>query len=225
METQIVLLSGKQGSGKTSLQRNLVQTWNRSAEGGFRAYALNFASVLYRMHDAVLAILKDNGIDRTGRKDGQLLQVLGTEYGRKVLGDNVWINCVKAEMSALYKEAKEVNTKHLLFVVGDCRFENEFFAFPDDTRFSTGGETLKVRLRCLESIRRDRIGATFRPNTEHSSETSLDALCQENKFDVYLETDLVSVEHCTSLLVDQLFGSPGFTVLPSEEFRQKSIVS
>lgn len=206
METQIVLISGKQGSGKTSLQKKLVSTWNLSNKSGYQAVALNFADIIYEMHDRVLAILHKSYPDRGLVKDGPLLQLLGTEWGRNTLGPDVWVNCLKSRISNEYKMSKKWDASNLLFVIGDCRFENEFDAFPDPTKFSLDGKILKVRLHCSEEMRRSRIGHAFRENVEHQSETGLDAYEAQGKFDMVLDTDGNENDICANHVLDWLLG-------------------
>ena len=81
--------------------------------------------------------------------------------------------------------------EHDLVIVGDCRFENEFMAFP---------EALRVRLQCPEDIRRKRC-SMWRENVEHPSEIGLDRYANEGKFDIYMNTNEENVDGCVSRLV------------------------
>lgn len=74
----------------------------------------------------------------------ELLQRLGTECGRQLLGENVWVD------AALAVEADNI-------VVTDCRFPNEASAI-----INRGGQIWRVH--------RDGVG----PANEHASENSLD---------------------------------------------------
>jgi len=58
------------------------------------------------------------------------LQLMGTEAGRKVFGDNLWINSVRAQM-------KDPNRS---YVITDCRFPNEADAIRE-----WGGSVIMVR--------------------------------------------------------------------------------
>ncbi|MDX9730219.1 MAG: hypothetical protein RBT63_00475 [Bdellovibrionales bacterium] len=167
----IVLLSGKQGAGKTAIQNKLLLAAGRA---GFEAaYALNFADGLYAIHDIVNYGLKELGIVPKSKKDRVLLQLLGTEWGRKVYGENIWVRMLKQKISDL----RTLEQKALV-IVGDCRFENEFDAFP---------EALRVRLVAAEHVRRARAISFGDPH--HASETQLDCYAYNGLFDMNLRTD------------------------------------
>lgn len=193
MSYQIVLLSGKQGSGKTSLQNKLWTAWTEGANAQ-PAHRVNFADIIYEMHDAVRAIGDKYSIPRIEPKDGPLLQLLGTEWGRNRISENVWVEASKAKMNRLYQQLIPSKNMNCLFIVGDCRFENEFDAFP---------QALRVRLMCRKKTRMDRC-SMWRDNDEHPSETNLDNYARRKKFDLYLDTEKVSIESCASLVMTQL---------------------
>lgn len=172
MSLQIVLLSGKQGSGKSTVQEALR---NLAPKHGFDAvFAYNFADALYRLHDVVLDTLENTyGIKRTTKKDGVLLQLLGTEWGRKVYGPNIWVNIVRK----LVETVATLPGKNLV-VIADCRFKNEFDGFP---------EAVRARLEASEECRRTRTNS-WRDNTAHPSEVDLDDYATQDRFDFVFET-------------------------------------
>ena len=125
-------------------------------------------------------------------KDGPLLQWVGTEFGRNNYGINVWVDILKNKIKKY--EAPHWSELNRLVIVDDCRFENEFDAFP---------EALRVRLVCPEEVRKART-ESWRDNTNHPSEIGLDAYEAEKKFDMYLQTDTIDVVHCSTLVAAQL---------------------
>lgn len=150
-----------------------------------------FAQPLYDMHDACRKVLTDAGIKipaHLQKKDGNLLQWLGSDWGRNTFGESVWADVVKGKMSQLQYEGR------MTVIVSDCRFENEFNAFPD---------ALRVRLECPEELRKTR-AEMWRPNTQHISEINLDGYAAAGKFDLTLNTDKVSVGGCVDLIMAQL---------------------
>lgn len=173
MSYQIVLLSGKQGSGKSTIQSQLMAG---ARDVGFTgAHGINFADALYALHDAVLDTLdRKFGVARLTAKDGVLLQLLGTEWGRKVYGTEIWVDIVKNRIDMIDK----IEGHHLI-IIADCRFENEFNAFPGAVR---------VRLVATEDERKHRT-TSWRPNTSHASEVSLDDYSDKGKFDFYFTTE------------------------------------
>lgn len=195
MNARIVLLSGKQGSGKTTLQKALAQEFER--EPGTRAVTVNFADVIYEIAGAVDQIIGKYAPQFTLQargvvKDGPLLQLLGTEWGRGTLDENIWVTCARGKVERVIEENKDASS--LLIVLGDTRFENEFDAFP---------EALRVRLRCDEPIRKARC-SMWRENTEHPSEVGLDRYAAENKFDLYFDTGIKPINECLNDLVTEL---------------------
>lgn len=182
---KIVMISGKQGSGKTTLQTRLRCHYEAL---GQKVAVVNFADILYEMHEAVLGILNKYWPKRDIVKDGPLLQVLGTEWGRKTIDENVWVKCLQIKLKSL--EA----TGHHLALIGDCRFENEFDGFP---------EALRVRLECPEDVRWWRC-SMWRENTGHASEVGLDRYAEENRFDVYIPTDRVTEEESLAIVYRRL---------------------
>ena len=192
MEFQIVLISGKQGSGKTTLAKKLMMDMHGS-QNVTRVILMNFADPIKEMHDFCLGVLAHAGIVRDIVKDGPLMQLLGTEWGRKVDPD-LWVKMLKGRLDR--NLAKMGNLfKRYVVIVGDCRFENEVNFLP---------EALRVRLECPRDIRKERCEA-WRENEYHASETSLDEYSITGKFDLTFNTGVESVEHCATMINAQLF--------------------
>jgi len=193
----ILILSGKQGSGKSTT----AETVKRQAKllGYDKVISIKFADPLYELHDTILDQMEEmSGLPRV-KKDGVLLQLLGTDWGRTVFGENIWVEIVQRKIDILwqgYANSDSPKVKKTLVIVDDCRFENEFNAFP---------YALRVRLNAAEEVRKTRTNA-WRENTMHPSEVSLDIYDIEGKFDLYLQTDIAesSPEHCATLITAQL---------------------
>lgn len=190
---KIVMLSGKQGSGKTTVQKALALEWQKRRGG--RAICVNFADVLYEMHDKVLGVLYNYIPRRDIVKDGPLLQVLGTEWGRNTLGENIWVEILKERIAQLAHG--NAHYSDLLFIIGDCRFMNEFQGIPT---------ALRVRLEAEYETRKSRC-SMWRENSTHPSEIGLDDVSAAKEFDLYLYTGNetnVGVDGCVSLIIAQL---------------------
>lgn len=189
MKIQTVLISGKQGSGKTTLMNELCKRELHKVA----VLPVNFADPLREMHDAVLGVLQNYGIKREIRKDGPLMQVLGTEWARKSLGEDIWIRLCKKETDGIETGFFErLGFERILFIIGDCRFKNEFEAFP---------EALRVRLRCPREVRKLRC-EMWREIETHPSEVDLDG--QDEKFDVVFDTHINSTSHIATMIEAQL---------------------
>lgn len=168
-QVKLVLISGKQGSGKSSLARDLGRVF---MDMGVEWERLFFAKPLYDIHDACLPVMKKYGIiPQDTVKEGPLLQLLGTEWGRKTRGENVWVDIVRRQVDAL-------KGSNCFVTIEDARFENEFDAFPD---------ALRIRLDAPEEIRKAR-AESWRENTQHQSEIALDNYHALGKFDMTLDT-------------------------------------
>lgn len=215
----VIIMSGKQGSGKTTMTKLLVD--------GHQGHHIKFADPLYEMQevvwdallksknlnasewkwaliagdmaDAVKGVLLKYGVNeetldqnykrlfdyfhdtfkRTPwhpreKKSGDMLQWLGTEYGRAIDQD-IWVNIAKYRIATLLQQDENATV-----IVDDCRFENEFYALD---QFNP----LKVRLECDRDVRKSRADA-WRDNEFHTSETALDAISSEGSFDLYFDT-------------------------------------
>lgn len=168
----IIMLSAKQGGGKTTLMNEIMRAASRA---GRVPHNLIFAQTIYDIHNFALKTLEWRGIKRDIVKDGPLLQMLGTEWGRNTIDPDIWVKCLQGEMRNISGETG--NPKHL-FIISDCRFENEF----------DGVDAFKVRLEASRDTRYGRC-SQWRYNEDHVSETSLDDYARQGKFDCYVDTE------------------------------------
>jgi len=161
----LILISGKQGSGKTTIAEML-----QVRLGVNDVYMGKFARPIYEMHDAIASICAKYG---EGFKiDGALLQMLGTEWGRKHKGEDFWVNLAK----------KSIPDGKRFAIFDDCRFPNELFAFDNEML------TFKLRLQADERIRYSRMmdKSKWRDGS-HESEVALDGFM--DSFDLVVRTD------------------------------------
>jgi energy-coupling factor transporter ATP-binding protein EcfA2 len=161
---RIILISGKQGSGKTTQSNALSQI---AIQNDFTPKVFKFAGPIYKIHNLILPVFKLFGWrPETMDKDGELLQELGM-FCRKVFGENCFADVVRKDV-----EAWLACSPYHLAIVDDCRFENEFDAFED---------AMRIRLDCKESMRKERC-SYWRENTNHPSEIGLDNYVAKGKF-------------------------------------------
>lgn len=114
----LIGLCGAAGSGKGEVARRLVDQF------GFREFS--FAEPIYAAVSVItgepVERLKDRGrkeekIGWIGKSPRELLQLLGTEFGRQMICDDIWI---KRAMAAVSMESEAVGC-----VISDVRFDNE----------------------------------------------------------------------------------------------------
>jgi hypothetical protein len=190
---RIILLRGKQGSGKTTLSWELERQLTLGLYQSQIKQAI-FAGSIYKIHDFALKLMQDLGIySQDVKKDGKLLQLLGTEWGRNTIHTNVWCKACRAEVDD-FMQWKPGDTGSRITIISDARMENEFHTFPD---------ALRISLDAPEDVRRART-TSWRENTNHISETGLDAYAEAGHFDMYFDTSKEDVVHQATLIVAQL---------------------
>lgn len=112
---EIIGLVGHQGVGKNYIGENILQD---------ALVKKNTLCVAFADHFKITAIGKHNADPQKvfGKKDYEtrkLLQRLGTEEGRNVFGENVWVKTLEAWMDMHYSRGVE------RFIITDVRFVNE----------------------------------------------------------------------------------------------------
>lgn len=131
----LIGLCGPAGAGKNTVAD--VLGWRQTA----------FASPLYRMVAAMTGLsvqrlqdrsLKERPIEWLGKSPRQLLQTLGTEWGRGLVADDVWIKATMHEIEPWLAAGENV-------CITDVRFDNEAVAIRQ-----AGGRVIRVaRAGCL----------------------------------------------------------------------------
>lgn len=177
MQNIILLISGKQGSGKTTLAQNLFN--NLTKDDNFWVYSLKFADPLYEMYEQIWRVMEKFGEPRPVKIDGTLLQLLGTEWGRKNVRENLWCEILQNRVAQIINHTAQNRSR--VFIVDDARFPNEIDAFDKLVNV----KVLKVRLEASEYIRRQR-AAKWRNAVTHPSEIALDSY---SKWDHVIFTD------------------------------------
>jgi hypothetical protein len=148
------------------------------------------------MHDFCRGLLADAGIplpEAVKVKDGNLLQLLGTEWGRNTIDVNVWVKLAQHEVQKLAARSGAYYER-MVFIFGDCRFPNELEAFPD---------ALTVRLDAPAELRKTR-AEMWRENEKHASEIGLDTAAALGQFKLYFNTDIQTPEFCAARVLEAL---------------------
>lgn len=182
---KIILISGKQGSGKDTLATELKELLQ--AVEGAKVQQFMFADTIYNIHNYARRLLHSLGIEVDfSNKDGELLRFLGTEWGRYRYGMDVWARVA-------FNQIMKWPCKMDYAIITDNRFKNEFNMFPD---------AIRVRLTAPEKVRKKRRGKTWRKDTKHISEVDLDGYEKQGKFDVVLDTQELAPEACAAIVYD-----------------------
>ena len=82
--------------------------------------------------------LKEEVIPEIGASPRTLMQTIGTEWGRGLINDNIWINSMRARYEK-YKMMADHGYKGIYILMTDVRFENEAKAIKD-----LGGIILRI---------------------------------------------------------------------------------
>lgn len=113
----LIAFCGKAGAGKDTAAAALIRR-------GFKKIA--FADPLKEGVAAMLGIerslledrvYKETVLPGIGKSPREMMQTVGTEWGRKLVHENVWVNLAMARAA-----------KHENVVFTDCRFDNEALA-------------------------------------------------------------------------------------------------
>lgn len=175
----IVLISGKQGSGKTTLSNKMMEIARIN-----RTYAWQggFAKAMRMIASTMTTVAKGQGCPVPDKVENrELMNFIATEWGRGIDPD-FWIPPVVED----YKRIAQMWKKHpfFLYIIDDFRCMNEAHAFDrlDDV--------FRIRLECPEEIRKQR--AKYWGDPEHFSEVDLDGY---TNFDLDLDTHIRTPDH------------------------------
>lgn len=201
----VVGLSGKIGSGKTTLSTELVKKLGRT-----RCIERNFADLLKEQVASHLNIPvewcythegKNTVIpEYSGKTLGGILQDWGTGL-RETVHPNIWVNGIGSWLLSLTQSLSVIKGESLpntttinvvgyrrIVIIGDVRFPNEV----QFIRETAGGVVLRL-VGDPGGVHKE----TLR-NTEHISETALDG--DGFTFDYILQTNLLSVAEMTAAM-------------------------
>lgn len=139
IQTHLIALTSKaMGSGKSTVAEHLENThdWVR----------VSFATPIKKMTEALLdcipatavyervyGVLKEEIVPTLGVSSRRIQQLLGTEFGRAYLGQDIWTDIAMAKTASLREEGYNV-------VIDDLRFPNELAAI-----LNAGGTPVRVK--------------------------------------------------------------------------------
>jgi len=116
---RIIGLTGKARSGKDTVGKYLCEN-HGYARVSFAGPLKDMIGALLKLSPDELELNKDNQLPVIGYSPRELLQTLGTEWGRQILHENFWVDIARAEILSL-QQRNECSG----IVITDVRFENE----------------------------------------------------------------------------------------------------
>jgi hypothetical protein len=143
---ELVALAGYAGVGKDACADFLAKKY------GF--FHVKFADQIKAMVGGLLGVparrfedrdWKESPIDWLGRSPRELLQTLGTEWGREMVHPDIWVRATIRRINYMTR-----------VVISDCRFDNEAAAVK-----AAGGKVIQI------------IRPGYDPVNSHKSETAL----------------------------------------------------
>lgn len=151
-QKKIIALTGAKGVGKSSIAKSLEsRDWTNRCVVSFAEPLRKMMSQLIPMSFMTDPQKKEEPIEWLGGKSPrQLLQSLGTEWGRDMVSQTIWIDSMRRLIA---------DQPFDVVIIDDCRFANEIAMVRE-----MGGVVI--------GLQRDTIAYTC----EHSSEQPLDGL-------------------------------------------------
>lgn len=138
----LIGLCGAAGCGKSTVSKHLYEK--------YRFFDFALADPIYDMVAALTGLTKDTlkqrdvkeaRLEWLGLSPRELLQRIGTEFGRRVIDDGVWIRHLmrRIDATAAAVDRMSLGGTKSHFVISDVRFDNEAEAI-----MGRGGEVWRV---------------------------------------------------------------------------------
>lgn len=128
---KIIGIAGRARAGKNTTGEILKRTLDHSAE--YRPYLFAFADAVKLTAQQMFALtddetwkdcMKEKVHPYWGITMREMFQKVGTEGGRDIFGDNLWVDRLRLRLAQL-EETVDENDKENIFIITDVRFPNE----------------------------------------------------------------------------------------------------
>jgi hypothetical protein len=154
---KLIGLNGNMGCGKTTVC-HIISDFSR-----IPIIKSKFAMPLYDMQEKLYEIISPVYTrPKDFVKDRKLLQFLGTDWGREVVGPNIWVDLWKGHLKTVMLNMDEMGISDYIVTVDDIRFDNEAVAVKE-----LGGILLNINRIKEKKV----VGAEF---SGHKSENGID---------------------------------------------------
>lgn len=172
----IIGLAGGKGCGKSSVARIMERKFGYE----IMSFATPIKDMLKAMglRDTELndPVLKEIKLDEYGKSPREIMQLLGTEFGRVMIADDIWVTAMKRKI--------QPGTK---VVIDDVRFENEAMFIRD-----AGGAVLEVKRTKLENSDTHVSEAGLSENLIDGTINNIS--CYESDLELVVESSISEVE-------------------------------
>ncbi|MHA1286101.1 MAG: AAA family ATPase [Candidatus Thorarchaeota archaeon] len=179
-----IAISGKMGSGKTTLAMEIICQFNQ---------AYNGQSSMVSLGAPVKEVARNYFLMPDGVKDRPLLQKIGQQF--RSIKENVWVDLMFQEVDVMSD-----TTSVELFICDDVRFQNELKAMQED-----GWMTIRLTVDEEEQKRRleSAYGDGWTQHWENRNEISETDLDKIEGFDMVLHNlELSMVPHTASEILE-----------------------
>lgn len=204
----ILFISGKQGSGKSTLRAGLAKMATSLGLNVSREY---FAETLYDFQDAAIkwaatilgnkvpGYFETNGHQTGDRyKNGVFLQTFG-DVLRGTFGEDILIKEVEKKVFS----AIGYCAHNRLVIIEDGRLVGEYNAMKELAE-KIGAAFVSVQLSAPEDVRKARLGDNWRPSPSHKTETGLFHEAYAELFDYRIDTSQMSPDEILAELKVEL---------------------
>lgn len=158
MNNKIIIgISGKIGAGKTTFSNILAEELSKKYKVRFINFADKLKEICFVLtgYRGITQEEKQIFLPNWNKTVGQILQQLGTDVMRDHFDNDVWVKSTFSEI--------ERDTENDIFIIGDCRFENEAKSIKlnDGLVYRINGDPAQIRQNSTRDL-------------NHPSETNLD---------------------------------------------------
>lgn len=193
-KVNVVAFTGKARSGKDTaalIIRNYLDEYNDRVDFkdvrvyGFEAFAAPLKSMVAMLldffglgsvmqpdtlHPYIEGEEKEKTIEAIGASPRKLLQTLGTDWGRKQINQDIWLNCMRQRLNS-YPSLVDMGYGGALVVVTDCRFDNEAHMLHD-----LGAKIIRIQRDNVP----DQVGDTAHPSEDGVAPHLIDLTVENN---------------------------------------------